>query len=79
MKLLTKLLTRIGLLPQPILSKREREILYLMRYGHRNKEIATFLGISEQTVKNHISHIYSKLRVGKGNKRIEAIGREYGS
>ncbi|HYX22700.1 MAG TPA: LuxR C-terminal-related transcriptional regulator [Thermoanaerobaculia bacterium] len=31
--------------------------------GLRNREIATRLSISEQTVKTHLSHVYAKLAV----------------
>lgn len=43
------------------LSGRELEVLRLIRDGHRNKEIADRLGISESTVKFHIKHIADKL------------------
>jgi len=43
------------------LSKREREVLQLLAYGKANKEIAKALGIGAQTVKTHISHIFTKL------------------
>lgn len=46
-----------------ILSRREREILYLMSRGYDNIHIASRLFLAEQTVKNHISHIYHKLQV----------------
>ncbi len=45
------------------LSKREREILSLIVEGMDNQEISHRLYISEQTVKNHVSTIYSKLGV----------------
>ncbi len=45
------------------LSKREMEILRLVVRGMSNKEIAYHLGISHQTVKNHITAILSKLGV----------------
>ncbi|MBB6478868.1 response regulator transcription factor [Spirochaeta isovalerica] len=45
------------------LSKREQEILFLMAEGDDNTEIASKLFIAEQTVKNHVSKIYSKLGV----------------
>jgi len=45
------------------LSKREQEILYLMSEGEDNSKIADQLFIAEQTVKNHVSKIYSKLEV----------------
>ena len=45
------------------LSKREREVLSLIIEGKDNQEISQHLYISEQTVKNHVSTIYSKLGV----------------
>lgn len=45
------------------LSKREQEILFLMSEGIDNLKIAEQLFIAEQTVKNHVSKIYSKLGV----------------
>lgn len=45
------------------LSSREKEILQLMAEGLDNKEIAGKLFIAEQTVKNYVSVIYSKLEV----------------
>lgn len=47
----------------PILSKRETEILQLVANGASNQEIAERLGIREQTVKNHLSSVFSKLKV----------------
>ena len=44
------------------LSPREREVLEYMS-GYSNKEIARSLGISHQTVKNHVTAILSKLGV----------------
>ncbi len=51
------------------LTDREREVLTEIGKGKRNKEIAETLFISEKTVKNHISSIFSKLEV---NSRAEA-------
>jgi len=45
------------------LSPREMEILQHITYGLSNKEIARKLGISHQTVKNHITAILHKLGV----------------
>jgi DNA-binding NarL/FixJ family response regulator len=45
------------------LSPREMEILELVIQGLSNKEIAYHLGISHQTVKNHMTAILSKLGV----------------
>lgn len=45
------------------LSPRETEILEHVTYGMINKEIAKKLGISQQTVKNHMTSILRKLNV----------------
>lgn len=51
------------------LTEREKEILRLIALGGTNKEIAQKLGISEKTVKNHISNIFQTLHV---NNRTQA-------
>jgi DNA-binding NarL/FixJ family response regulator len=45
------------------LSKREMEVLSCVVRGMSNKEIASLLGISHQTVKNHITSILRKFSV----------------
>jgi DNA-binding NarL/FixJ family response regulator len=45
------------------LTKREREIFALIATGYDNEQIADKLCIAEQTVRNHVSIIYSKLNV----------------
>ena len=45
------------------LTAREVEILRLLASGKGNKQVAYGLGISEKTVRNHISHIYEKLEI----------------
>jgi DNA-binding NarL/FixJ family response regulator len=45
------------------LTKREREIIRLIGKGLKNKDIAGQLGISEITVRHHLSNIFSKLEV----------------
>jgi DNA-binding NarL/FixJ family response regulator len=45
------------------LNSREKKIIQLMAQGFDNKEIAKELYVAEQTVKNYISIIYSKLGV----------------
>jgi NarL family two-component system response regulator YdfI len=45
------------------LTAREREVLESVARGERSKEIAVHLGISERTVKAHLSSIYNKLGV----------------
>ena len=45
------------------LTNRESEVLHQMAYGLTNKEIADALGISYETVKEHVQHILKKLAV----------------
>jgi len=45
------------------LTAREVEILKLLAVGQANKQIARRLGISEKTVRNHVSHMYEKLQI----------------
>lgn len=52
------------------LGDREKEILTLIGAGLKNKEIATELFISINTVHYHTKNIYSKLGV---NTRIQAV------
>jgi DNA-binding NarL/FixJ family response regulator len=52
------------------LTPREVEVLRLIAYGLRNRDIAERLAISEKTVGNHISNIFAKLHV---NDRSQAI------
>jgi DNA-binding NarL/FixJ family response regulator len=52
------------------LTERESEVLALLALGLANKQIATRLGISEHTVKFHVSAIYSKLGA---SSRTEAV------
>ena len=47
----------------PDLTDREREVLDLIAAGLANRAIARRLGITEKTVKNHVSNIFSKLQV----------------
>lgn len=49
--------------PYEPLSKREMEVLAQLTRGLSNKEIANELGISHQTVKNHVTSILRKLGV----------------
>ena len=48
--------------PRFKISPREKEVLDLICKGFSNKEIAAKLGISEQTVKNHVSALMEKSR-----------------
>jgi len=52
------------------LTPREIEILEFIAKGYLNKQIAAELGISEQTIKNHVTSILRKLNA---NARTEAV------
>ncbi|MGA7243986.1 MAG: response regulator transcription factor [Terracidiphilus sp.] len=56
--------------PDSSLSAREREVLVLVAKGHSNKEIASALGISEGTVKCHVSVILVRLNA---SDRTQAV------
>src|SRR5438105_29424 len=56
-------------LPEP-LSERELQVLQLLAYGASNQEIAQELVIAIDTVKRHVSHIFSKLGV---QNRVQAV------
>ena len=45
------------------LTEREIDVLRLVAEGHRNKEIAAVLHISEETVQAHLRNTFAKLRV----------------
>ncbi|WP_379154650.1 response regulator [Paenibacillus sp. sgz5001063] len=59
------------------LSARELEVLHKLASGLRNQDIAEALFLSEGTVKNYISTIYSKLQV-KGRREAARIARDSG-
>ena len=59
-----------------LLTEREREILQLLARGESNKAIARTLGISNDTVKQHVRHILTKLnltsRVDRKSTRLNS-------
>ncbi|MDO4369599.1 MAG: LuxR C-terminal-related transcriptional regulator [bacterium] len=57
-----------------ILTKREREVFLLLVENRSTKEIADDLGISEKTVRNHISNVMQKLGVkGRAGAVVELL------
>jgi DNA-binding NarL/FixJ family response regulator len=65
-----RLVDRLARPQPPALTERELEVLARLARGRLNKEIAAELGISERTVKFHVSALMGKL--GAGN-RTEAV------
>jgi DNA-binding NarL/FixJ family response regulator len=56
------------------LSEKELGVLVELCHGHTNKQIATRLWLSEQTVKFHLRNIYRKLEI---KNRTEALSYAY--
>lgn len=48
----------------------EKQVLRMIAGGHRRKEIAMQLHLSERTVSNHLQHIFEKLQVASS---VEAV------
>ncbi len=58
------------------LSAREKEVLALVAKGYINKEIANMLGLTEDTVRGYLKHVYEKLHV---RSRTEAAMKYFGA
>lgn len=57
-----------------ILTPREKEIFGLLIDNYNTKDIAKKLGISEKTVRNHISNVMQKLGVnGRASAVVELL------
>ncbi len=56
------------------LTKRELDIVILVVGGQRNRDIARKLSITENTVEQHLVHIYQKLNI---QSRVELVSFYY--
>lgn len=56
----------------PRLTPREGDVLPLLAKGYSNKEIARALGVSPDTIKDHLARLYTKLNA---RDRTDAVGR----
>lgn len=71
---LKALLSRVGTISKNgtinAVSKREQQILDLIKQGYKNREIAEQLFLSEQTIKAHVSRILKKFNVSTRSQLI---------
>jgi pimeloyl-ACP methyl ester carboxylesterase/DNA-binding CsgD family transcriptional regulator len=64
-------------LPFAALTERQRDLLDLIAQGRDNAQIAAVLGLSEKTVRNHITSIFAKLEVENRSQAI-VLARDAG-
>ncbi len=57
------------------LSRQESRVLQLVMGGLRNKQIAAHLGLTEHTVKTHMSNILRKLEIDNRTRLVVALQR----
>jgi DNA-binding NarL/FixJ family response regulator len=60
-----------------LLTKREKEVAALIAEEKSNREIAEYLEISENTVKNHIANIFSKLNITDRIQLAEIMRKQF--
>jgi DNA-binding CsgD family transcriptional regulator len=58
-----------------VLTPRELEVLANVADGRTNGEVASLLGISAETVRKHLEHVYDKLDVHTRTAAVAAVFR----
>ena len=61
--------------PLSVLTRREREVFFLVAAGNTSKRIAELLTMSLKTAENHRSNIYKKLNVSSSAELIRLAGK----
>jgi len=56
----------------PLLTRRQKDVIYLLAEGKTNRSIGDYLGLSESTIKVHVNNIYKLLNV---SNRTEALNK----
>jgi DNA-binding NarL/FixJ family response regulator len=59
----------------PILTRRQRDVLFQLSLGHSNREIASQLGIAEGTIKIHVAAIFKAMGVTNRTQAVIAANR----
>jgi len=60
---------------EPILTRRQLEVMTLVQAGMTNRQVARRVGVSEGTVRTHLENIYARLGVAS---RTAAVNRVFG-
>ena len=61
--------------PLTTLTRREREVFFLVAAGHTSKHIAHLLDMSLKTAENHRSNIYRKLNIKSSAELVRLAGK----
>jgi two-component system, NarL family, response regulator NreC len=61
--------------PLTILTRREREVFFLVTAGNTSKKVAELLDMSLKTAENHRSNIYKKLQVNSSAELVRLAGK----
>ncbi|MFB0999347.1 MAG: response regulator transcription factor, partial [Colwellia sp.] len=61
--------------PIAVLTRREREVFFLVTAGNTSKNTAKLLDMSLKTAENHRSNIYKKLRVNSSAELVRLAGK----
>lgn len=64
---------------QDALTRQESRVLKLVVEGKTNGEVAAQLGIAQNTVRNHLAHIYGKMAVSNRTELARKYFQQYGA
>ena len=67
--------TQKHLSPVSVLTRREREVFFLVAAGNTSRKIAELLDMSLKTAENHRSNIYKKLNLSSSAELIRMAGK----